>query len=88
LRAVDYFQSAGAPRDERLADAVDIIRSKRGEDGRWPLEHEYKGRTLFTTERLGKAEPLEHAPRFASPVVARKKLVKLRGACGDYLREL
>src|SRR5207253_11231053 len=27
LRALDYFQAAGAPRDPRLAEAIEIVRS-------------------------------------------------------------
>jgi hypothetical protein len=37
LRALDYFQSVNAPRDRRLREAVDIVRSRRKEDGRWVL---------------------------------------------------
>jgi hypothetical protein len=53
LRALDYFQSVGAPRDPRLSEAIDIVRARRGEDGRWPLEYSYKGKTYFQLERLG-----------------------------------
>ncbi len=38
LRALDYFQAVDAPRDPRLAEAIDIIRGSRREDGRWPLD--------------------------------------------------
>jgi hypothetical protein len=53
LRALDYFQAVGAPRDPRLAEAVDIVRTNRRPDGRWPLEHSYRGKTWFELERLG-----------------------------------
>lgn len=53
LRALDYFQAVDAPRDERLADAIDIVRATRCEDGRWTLQHSYKGKTYFELERLG-----------------------------------
>ena len=53
LRALDYFQAVNAPRDRRLAEAVEIVRGARGEDGRWPLQNCYKGRTYFVLERLG-----------------------------------
>jgi hypothetical protein len=52
LRALDYFQSAKAPRDPRLGDAIDIVQSTRGEDGRWPLQNVYKGKTYFELEQL------------------------------------
>jgi hypothetical protein len=53
LRALDYFQAVSAPRDPRLAEAIDIVRGSRGTDGRWPLQSLYKGKTYFEMERLG-----------------------------------
>jgi len=45
LRALDYFQAESAPCDERLSEAIDIVRRGRGDDGRWLLQHSYKGKT-------------------------------------------
>jgi hypothetical protein len=53
LRGLDYFQAVNAPRDPRLADAIGIVESCRREDGRWPLQNTYKGKTYFEMERLG-----------------------------------
>ena len=53
LRALDYFQAVDAPRDPRLAEAIDIVRRSQRKDGRWPLQHSYKGKTYFELERLG-----------------------------------
>ena len=53
LRALDYFQAVNAPRDRRLAEAIDIVRSSQCEDGRWLLQHSYRGKTYFEMERLG-----------------------------------
>jgi hypothetical protein len=53
LRALDYFQEVGAPCDQRLAEAIEIVRKGQREDGRWPLQHSYKGKTYFKLERLG-----------------------------------
>lgn len=53
LRALDYFQAVNAPRDPRLSDAIDIVRTTRREDGTWPLQNEYKGKTYFQLERVG-----------------------------------
>jgi hypothetical protein len=53
LRALDYFQAVNAPRDPRLAEAINIVRSSRRKDGRWSLEHSYNGKTYFELERLG-----------------------------------
>ncbi len=53
LRALDYFQAVNAPRDQRLTEAIDIVRWNRRDDGRWPLHNRYKGKTFFELERLG-----------------------------------
>ena len=53
LRALDYFQAVDAPRDARLSEAIDIVRNARREDGRWPLQHTFKGKTYFEMERVG-----------------------------------
>jgi len=47
LRALDYFRHAGAKRDPRMAEAVEIVRSKRQPDGRWLLDRIYPGRVHF-----------------------------------------
>lgn len=44
LRGLDYLRRAGAARDERLADAVALVDSKRTAEGRWVLEARYPGR--------------------------------------------
>jgi hypothetical protein len=53
LRALDYFQAVDAPRDRRLAEAIDIVRSRQCEDGRWLLQNVHKGKTYFEMEALG-----------------------------------
>jgi len=53
LRALDYFPAVNAPCEPRLAEAIDIVRNSRRKDGRWSLEHSYKGKTYFELERLG-----------------------------------
>jgi hypothetical protein len=53
LRGLDYFQAVDAPRDRRLREAVDIVRSRQRADGRWPLEYTYSGKTYFEIERVG-----------------------------------
>lgn len=40
-RALDYFRQARPAPDERTAEALDLLESKRGVDGRWPLEHAF-----------------------------------------------
>jgi hypothetical protein len=53
LRALDHFQAIDALRDERLAEAIEIVRSTRRGDGRWTLQNNWKGKTYFELERLG-----------------------------------
>ena len=53
LRALDYFQTVAAPRDPRLADAIDIVKGTQFEDGRWSLQNSYRGKTYFELERVG-----------------------------------
>lgn len=50
LRALDYFRSAGAERDPRMTEAVELVRSKRLPDGRWPLDRIHPGRVHFDIE--------------------------------------
>jgi hypothetical protein len=54
LRALDHLRDAGAPRDARLADAVDVVRGKQKPDGRWVLEHRYRARDWFQMETVGR----------------------------------
>jgi hypothetical protein len=53
LRALDYFQAVDAPRDPRLAEAIEIVERTRQNDGRWTLQNAYRGKTYFEMERLG-----------------------------------
>ncbi|HSK93984.1 MAG TPA: hypothetical protein VLA76_08005 [Candidatus Angelobacter sp.] len=41
VRVLDYFRTARHEPDERMAEALDIVESKRLADGRWPLDHAY-----------------------------------------------
>ncbi len=43
LRGLEYLHRAGVTPDERLTEAIDLVASKRGEDGRWPLDLRYAG---------------------------------------------
>jgi hypothetical protein len=50
LRGLDYFQSVRAPRDARLEDALKLVLSRRGADGRWTLSRGYPGEVHFQME--------------------------------------
>jgi hypothetical protein len=44
LRGLDYLRRAGVTPDERIAEAIALVASKRGDDGRWPIETRHAGR--------------------------------------------
>jgi hypothetical protein len=56
LRALDYFRHCGAEPDPRMAEAVDVVRSKRQPDGYWLLDRVHPGRVHFALE-AGVGEP-------------------------------
>ena len=43
LRGLEYLRRAGVTPDERVAEAIELVASKRDGDGRWPLETRYPG---------------------------------------------
>jgi len=43
LRGLEYLRRAGVTPDERVAEAIDLVASKRDDDGRWKLEVRYPG---------------------------------------------
>jgi len=43
LRALDYLRAAGVAPDERASEAIEMVASKRGGDGRWALEIRHAG---------------------------------------------
>ena len=53
LRALDYFRRSGADPDPRMAEAVEVVRSKRQPDGRWLLDRVHPGRVHFDVEAAG-----------------------------------
>jgi hypothetical protein len=50
LRALDYFRIAEDAPDPRLAEAIELLRSKRQADGTWLLENTHRGAVHFTME--------------------------------------
>ena len=43
LRGLEYMRKAGVRPDKRVAEAIELVVSKRGEDGRWLLENQHPG---------------------------------------------
>ena len=50
LRGMDYLQSAGAERDDRASEAIELIRERRRNDGRWSIGPHYSGKVFFPLE--------------------------------------
>ncbi|MGD2027866.1 MAG: hypothetical protein PVI99_08630, partial [Anaerolineales bacterium] len=53
LRALDYFQFAGACYDPRMQDALDILMKKQRKDGTWPVQAKHPGQVHFDMEQTG-----------------------------------
>jgi hypothetical protein len=56
LRGLDYLRAAGAVPDERVAEAVGIVASRRDGAGRWPLENRHPGALHFEMDE-GEGRP-------------------------------
>jgi hypothetical protein len=50
LRALEHFRAAGGPPDERVAEAVAVVRGGRQPDGTWLLENTHPGAVHFALE--------------------------------------
>jgi hypothetical protein len=47
LRALDYLRDAAVRPEERVAEAVELVRSRQGADGRWALDKVHDGEVHF-----------------------------------------
>jgi hypothetical protein len=56
LRGLEYLRRAGVAPDERVAEAIDLVASKRDDGGRWPLETRYPGPMPVETDE-GEGRP-------------------------------
>jgi hypothetical protein len=50
LRGLEYFREAGDPPDQRIGEAVQLLRSKQQSDGTWLLENTHPGAVHFALE--------------------------------------
>lgn len=50
LRGLDYLRKASVTPDERVNDAIELVRSKRTPDGWWNLDSRYPGEMLVELE--------------------------------------
>ncbi|MDR6969839.1 hypothetical protein [Leifsonia shinshuensis] len=53
LRGLDHLRTAGVPYDDRLAEAVAHVASRRRPDGRWSLDRLLPGRPAVPMETVG-----------------------------------
>lgn len=54
LRALNYLRKAQKHYDERLTDALTLIKKKQHENGKWLLQTKHEGETHFEMEKVGK----------------------------------
>jgi len=54
LRGLTYFAAVDAPRDDRLADAITLVRKRRRPDGRWTVNARASGQVHFELEPAGR----------------------------------
>jgi hypothetical protein len=50
LRALDHFRDAGGAPDPRLAESVELLRSRRGDDGRWAAGRPWPREVYFAVD--------------------------------------
>jgi hypothetical protein len=53
LRALDFLEYAGRAYDNRMDDALVLVRGKQTPDGRWKLGAKHPGATHFDMEKAG-----------------------------------
>jgi hypothetical protein len=54
LRGLDYLRRVGLAPDERAGEAIELLRSKVDDQGRWPIEaHHRDGKVHFELEPVG-----------------------------------
>jgi hypothetical protein len=50
LRGLDYLRDAEFKADERVAEAIAVVKGNRDPDGRWPLQNVHAGESHFEME--------------------------------------
>ena len=53
LRGLDYLREARVKRDERIAEAIEMVEGNRDADGRWPLQNVHDGKNHVEMEAAG-----------------------------------
>jgi len=47
LRGLEYLRDTGDKPDERIAEAIEVVKANRDPDGQWPLENVHEGEAYF-----------------------------------------
>jgi hypothetical protein len=50
LRGLDYLRDTQVKPDARVAEAIQVVESRRDSEGRWPLQNIHEGQTHFQME--------------------------------------
>jgi hypothetical protein len=50
LRALDYLRDAAFEPDDRISEAVEVVKAGQSTDGRWAVQHVYEGEMPFELE--------------------------------------
>jgi len=53
VRGLDYFRSCNAPKDDRMIDAIELLKFKQKPDGRWVMNTGMTGKKFFDIEKAG-----------------------------------
>jgi hypothetical protein len=53
MRGLENFRLAGVKPDQRLSQALDVVRNAQRPDGTWPVYRAYPGRSWFRMEPSG-----------------------------------
>jgi hypothetical protein len=56
LRGLEYLRRVAVAPDDRVAEAINIVASKRDDEGRWSLETRYPGKLPVETDE-GEGRP-------------------------------
>ena len=57
LQIAEALVGLGYAKDPRLANTMELIRSKQDEEGRWPLEYNYDGKTWMRFGKMKEPNP-------------------------------
>ncbi len=53
IHCLDYFQEKNIKKDDRMQDALHLLKNKQTADGFWKLEHKYPAKVFFEMEKVG-----------------------------------